>query len=175
MAFENAFTFKKWANAELLACGERQLHLLPEHDATFFIRILNHTAVVDGLFISRLSGEPELDAADNTVETPTYTQLKERIERNDSWLVQFATSVTQETMRRSISFQFTDGDYGRLSVEEILFHLLTHSSNHRGMASRTLAANGLDRPKDTFTRYLHEMEPSRREDAQRALSSRIIS
>lgn len=78
-------------------------------------------------------------------------------------------------MRRSISFQFTDGDYGRLSVEEILFHLLTHSSNHRGMASRTLAANGLDRPKDTFTRYLHEIEPSRREDAQRALSSQIIS
>ncbi|WP_409372704.1 hypothetical protein [Pseudoalteromonas sp. bablab_jr011] len=49
-----------------------------------------------------------------------------------------------------------------MSVAEILIHLLTHGSNHRGMASRVLAANNLERPKDTFTRYLHQLEPLRR-------------
>ena len=49
MLFANAFKYKQWANAELLAFGERQLHLLPESDATFFVRILNHTTVVDSL------------------------------------------------------------------------------------------------------------------------------
>ncbi|MCD1193085.1 damage-inducible protein DinB, partial [Vibrio cholerae] len=28
-----------------------------------------------------------------------------------------------------------------------------------------LAENGLERPKDTFTRYLHETEPTRRESS----------
>lgn len=162
MLFENAFKYKKWANAELLAFGERQLHLLPENDAEYFIRILNHTTVVDSLFISRMTGSPELYSADNTLETPTLSELKERIEKNDSWLVHFATTAAPETMSQVISFKFTDGDSGRLSVEELLIHLLTHGSNHRGMASRTLAANGLERPKDTFTRYLHDAEPNRR-------------
>ena len=165
MLFENAFKYKKWANSELLAFGERQLHLLPEKDAVFFIRILNHTTVVDSLFISRMSGTPELYSADNTPETPTYSELKERIERNDSWLVHFSATATPETMSQIISFKFTDGDYGKLSVEEIMIHLLTHGSNHRGMASRTLASNGLECPKDTFTRYLHEVEFFRREQA----------
>ncbi len=168
MLFAKAFQYKKWANSELLTFGERQLHLLPESDAVFFIRILNHTAVVDSLFISRMSGAPELYSADNTVETPTYSELKERIERSDSWLVDFSAAATPETMSQTISFKFTDGDFGTLSVEEIMVHLLTHGSNHRGMASRTLASNGLERPKDTFTRYLHEVEPSRREEVRRA-------
>jgi uncharacterized damage-inducible protein DinB len=86
LLFTNAFKYKQWANSELLTFGERQLHLLPESDAVFFIRILNHTTVVDSLFISRMSGTPELYSADNTVETPTYPELKERIERNDSSL-----------------------------------------------------------------------------------------
>ncbi|EMP89497.1 dinB family, partial [Vibrio paracholerae 87395] len=62
-------------------------------------------------------------------------------------------------------FRFIDGGFGQLTVEEILLHLLTHGSNHRGMASRVLAENGLERPKDTFTRYLHETEPTRRESS----------
>lgn len=66
MFFTEAFQYKQWANEELLRFGERQLHLLPDDDATFFIRILNHTAVVDSLFISRLSNEAEQYRADKT-------------------------------------------------------------------------------------------------------------
>lgn len=164
--FSEAFKYKAWANAEMLSYGERQLHQLSEADKTFFVRILNHTAVVDSLFISRIGGTPELHAADNTVETPTIAELRERMSSNDTWLIGFAQSAGLEELGRCISFQFTDGDKGQLSVEEILLHLLTHGSNHRGMAARVLAAQGLERPKDTFTRFLHQIEPWRREPAE---------
>lgn len=170
MLFANAFNYKRWANAELLSLGERQLHQLPQSDAEFFVRILNHTTVVDSLFISRLSGEAEQYGADNTRQTPTFAELKARIAHNDAWLVDFAERVTADELQRVISFRFTDGDHGQLSVEEVLLHLLTHGSNHRGMASRTLAMHGLERPKDTFTRYLHEAQPARRELASQAAS-----
>lgn len=163
MRYANAFRYKQWANIELLSFGERQIHLLPEGDANFFIRILNHTAVVDSIFISRISGTQEQFSADNTIETPSFSELRGRMELNDSWLVQFTESVSSNDLDRIISFQFTDGDFGQLSIDEILLHLLTHGSNHRGMASRVLAENGLERPKDTFTRFLHELEPFRRD------------
>ncbi|NIY90677.1 DinB family protein [Vibrio diazotrophicus] len=164
MQLAKAFQYKQWANAELLVLGEQQFDKLPQDDAIFFVRILNHTTVVDSLFISRILGEPEKYSADNTVETPTIAELRQTMEENDSWLVNYAQSLTPEELERSIVFKFVDGDLGTLTVEEILLHLLTHGSNHRGMASRTLAANGLERPKDTFTRYLHQAEPSRRQN-----------
>ncbi len=170
MLYANAFSYKKWANIELLAFGERQLHLLPEDDANFFIRILNHTSVVDSLFISRISGTQEQFAADNTVETPSLSELRDRMEENDSWLVKFAESTSPTDLERIIAFQYTDGDYGRLSIDEILLHLLTHGSNHRGMASRVLASHGLERPKDTFSRFLHELEPFRRKAVEGLIS-----
>lgn len=163
MQLAKAFQYKQWANAELLALGEQQFDKLPQDDAIFFVRILNHTTVVDSLFISRILGESEKYSADNTVDTPTLAELRQTMEENDSWLVNYAQSLTSEELERSIVFKFVDGDLGTLTVEEILLHLLTHGSNHRGMASRTLAVNGLERPKDTFTRYLHQAEPSRRQ------------
>ncbi len=54
MDFSKAFHYKKWANTQLLDLGEQQFSGLPESDATFFVRILNHTTVVDSLFISRI-------------------------------------------------------------------------------------------------------------------------
>ncbi|MFM2480912.1 DinB family protein [Celerinatantimonas sp. YJH-8] len=162
MDFSKAFQYKEWANSELLHLGEQQFSRLPESEATFFIRILNHTTVVDSLFISRILGESEKYSADNTVETPTLSMLRETMKQNDSWLVQYTKAASKEELERVIPFRFVDGDTGQMSVEEILLHLLTHGSNHRGMASRVLAANNLERPKDTFTRYLHQSEPSRR-------------
>ncbi|EPD2588276.1 DinB family protein, partial [Vibrio cholerae] len=121
--------------------------------------------VVDSLFISRILGEPEKYSGDNTVETPSLSELRRTMNEHDSWLVDFTQSVSADELKRNVTFRFIDGGFGQLTVEEILLHLLTHGSNHRGMASRVLAENGLERPKDTFTRYLHETEPTRRESS----------
>lgn len=158
----NAFKYKQWANQEMVNFGLKQIDKLSPNDATFFIRILNHTAVVDSLFISRIKGVSEYFSADNTLETPSLTELSQFMSENDAWLVDYCTFATSQELAREIVFQFTDGEVGRLTVEEILLHLLTHGSNHRGMASRVLLENGLERPKDTFTRFLHQVEPNRR-------------
>ena len=162
MSYLRAFQYKMWANKELLALGESQLASLSNEDATFFIRILNHTTVVDSLFISRIAGEPEKYTADNTLETPNISALREIMHSHDSWLIDYASKISIDELKRKINFRFVDGENGELNVEEIFLHLLTHGSNHRGMASRVLAENGLERPKDTFTRYIHIAEPSRR-------------
>lgn len=164
MYFAKAFRYKKWANIELLNLGERQLAKLSDKDAMFFIRTLNHTTVVDSLFISRILGEEEKYSADNTVETPSISTLMQTVEENDSWLIRYVDSLSSEELNRVVSFKFVDdGGLGQLAVEEILLHLLTHGSNHRGMASRVLAENNVERPKDTFARYLHQNEPFRRQ------------
>jgi len=158
--FIDAFQYKAWANQEILNFGSRQFDRLPQEDGTYFLRILNHTAVVDALFIARLRGRPDPFDSDNTVDTPTLESLRNFMSQNDSELIAISESV--EALDRWISFTFADGDCGQMTVAEIFMHLLTHGSNHRGMASRTLANNQLDRPRDTFTRFLHQRDPARR-------------
>jgi uncharacterized damage-inducible protein DinB len=158
-----AFRYKAWANRELLDCGERQWPSLPEEDARFFVRILNHTHVVDRIFIGHITGGPHGFDADNTVETPTLAVLRAAMTRTDGWLVEYVARADQAELARDVPFVFTDGDRGRMRVDEMLLHLLTHGSNHRGMAARVLAVNGLERPGDTFTRFLHLTDPARRD------------
>lgn len=166
--FTDAFHYKAWANQELLDCGERQWDALPEEDARFFVRILNHTHVVDRIFIGHITGKPHGFDANNTTETPTLAALRAAMVQTDGWLVAYAERADAMELARDIPFVFTDGDRGRMRVDEMLLHLLTHGSNHRGMAARVLANHGLDRPKDTFTRFLHLTYPERRDGGMRS-------
>jgi uncharacterized damage-inducible protein DinB len=161
--FADAFRYKAWANQDLLDHGERQWQSLPEEDARFFVRILNHTHVVDRIFIGHLTGKPHGFDADNTAETPTLAALRAAMAEVDGWLVEYTERVDTAELARDIPLVFTDGDRGRMRVGEILLHLLTPGSNHRGMAARVLATHRLDRPRDTFTRFLHLTYPERRD------------
>jgi uncharacterized damage-inducible protein DinB len=160
--FADAFRYKAWANHALLDDGERQWAALPDEDARFFVRILNHAHVVDRIFIGHLTGKPHGFNADNTATTPTVAELRATIAQADAWLVDYAAGATAEELAREIEFEFTDGDRGCMRAEEILLHLLTHGNIHRGMAERVLAVHGLNRPADTFTHFLHLTNPSRR-------------
>ena len=49
-----------------------------------------------------------------------------------------------------------------MTREEMLFHVLADGAYHRGNVGMILTPCGIDRPKDTFTRFLHLSEPDRR-------------
>jgi uncharacterized damage-inducible protein DinB len=61
-----------------------------------------------------------------------------------------------------LDFTFTDGDAGRMSKEEILFHVLTHGGYHRGNVGQVLKSISVAPPRDLYTKFLHLNEPSRR-------------
>lgn len=106
-SFIDAFEYKAWANQELLDFGSRQLDRLPEEDATFFVRILNHTAVVDALFIARIHGRPDPFDGHNTVDTPTLDSLRSFMRQNDSALIDIARNC--DDLNRPVCADARDG------------------------------------------------------------------
>lgn len=164
---ESQFRYKAWANAQLIDA----LSLI---DATRYaeswrmaIRLLNHTYVVDRIFAAHLVGEEHSYESTNTPETPTLEQLGQDIEKSDRWYVEYANRAATDSLKDSIVFTFTDGDSGSMTREEVLTHILVHGAYHRGNVGMLLPSCGLDRPSDTFTRFLHLMEPERRTGKQR--------
>ena len=157
------FAQKTWANAELYDCMatvDPAQHAEPLHTA---IRTLNHIYVVDRIFRAHLLGEPHGYTPTNTVETPALGELHFAVAETDLWFESYLAGVTADALAESLVFRFTDGDAGRMTREEMLFHLLTHGAYHRGNVGQVLKGISVTPPRDLLTKFLHQREPARRQ------------
>lgn len=154
---------KAWANRELfaeMAKVNAQLHPERHHLA---IRILNHIHTVDRIFAGHLRGEPHGFTGTNTEATPTLDELRASVEHVDGWYLDYVRALPPERFDEVVGFRFTDGDAGRMSREEMLAHVLSHGSYHRGAVGMLMEQSDVPPPRDLLTRYLHLHEPKRRE------------
>lgn len=159
---KNLFLYKRWANAELLKLlGQIDAKRYPDQYA-LAIRLFNHTLVVDQIFIAHIKGEKHSFSANNTEVMPTLSTLSDSVSQTDAWLIDYVSNVSQEELEKEIAFTFTDGDAGCMSISEILNHLIIHGTYHRGNIGMILGDCGLNRPSDTFTKFIHQFEPDRR-------------
>ena len=97
--FQKLFQYKQWANQELLATALSKMDVLAQEDAVFFIRILNHTLVVDQIFTAHLTGQPHTYTATNTVETPSLSELAEAISISDAWFCEYTQTLSKEELK----------------------------------------------------------------------------
>ena len=160
---QSLFRHKAWANEELyakLAKVDTTGHAAERHAA---IRVLNHVYVVDRIFAAHLTGAAHGYTATNTTETPTLDVLCDAVAASDRWFVDYVGELAPQALTEEIAFTFTDGTAARMSREEMLAHVTTHGSYHRGAVGRILAQ--VDGPPlaDLYTAYLHRSEPQRRE------------
>ncbi len=157
----NLFAYKAWANQELLS----QLATVDASHADTLhnsLRLLNHTYLVDRLFKAHLNQETPPFHATNTKDTPSLAELQQAIADTDQWLLDYIATLTEPQLTDVLEFNFTDGDRGRMSREEILHHLIAHGAYHRGNVGQNLRLIGIAPPRDLLTRFLHQQEPERR-------------
>jgi uncharacterized damage-inducible protein DinB len=159
---QSLFAQKSWANNELfnkLATVTSAEHAGAVHTA---IRTLNHIYVVDRIFQAHLLGEQHGYTATNTDETPELGELQFSVAETDAWYEKYVSNISHSQFGESITFRFTDGDAGTMSREEILLHVITHGSYHRGNVGQVLKSISVVPPRDLYTKFLHVSEPARR-------------
>ena len=159
---KSLFGYKAWANSELFALLAT---VPPEHaDALHTcIRTLNHIYVVDRIFRAHLSAEPRPFETTNTKETPSLSQLHSDVQATDAWYLDYVSSLTVPALNEIVNFDFTDGDRGSMSREEMLLHVSTHGGYHRGNVGQLLKSIAINPPRDLYTKFLHQSEPARRQ------------
>jgi uncharacterized damage-inducible protein DinB len=157
------FKQKAWINRETFDQMLKFDPLAQQAERHSAIRILNHVYVVDRIFAAHLSGEMHAYTATNTAEMPTLETLRDAVLASDQWYVDYTAKLSDAQLAENIAFTFTDGDKGRMSREEILAHVATHGSYHRGAAGRVMVQSSLTPPPDSLTTFLHKFEPERRE------------
>ena len=159
---QSLFAQKSWANNELfnaLAAVNDAEHAEAVHTA---IRTLNHSYVVDRIFQAHLLGEPHGYTATNTEATPELDDLQFSVAETDAWYESYVSRSSAQALGESLTFRFTDGDAGTMTREEMLLHVVTHGSYHRGNVGQVLKSISVAPPRDLYTKFLHVSEPARR-------------
>lgn len=157
---QRLFRYKAWANDELLT---RLAKLGSEPQITgLAIKALSHTYTVDRIFAAHIRREAHSYTSANLGEMPTLESLSADIRKSDLEYVEYLSAIDSELLAEQIDFTFTDGAPGRMSREEMLMHVVTHGTGHRGQVSAVMLLNAIPAAKDGFTTYLHEIEASTR-------------
>lgn len=156
---KSLFDYKIWANAELF---DVLATVTSETDLHVAIRTMNHIYVVDRIFRGHLLAEPHGYDATNTKATPALAELRAAVTETDAWYRQYVASLDDAALAEQVRFQFTDGDSGTMSREEMLMHVITHGGYHRGNVGQVLKNIAIAPPRDILTKFLHVSEPGRR-------------
>ena len=162
-ALQSLFAQKSWSNNELfnaLATVPAEQHADAIHTAT---RTLNHIYVVDRIFRAHLLGDAHGFTATNTETTPELGELQFEVAETDAWFEDYMRGTADAALSKSIKFQFTDGDAGTMTKAEMLLHVVTHGSYHRGNVGQILKSISVAPPRDLYTKFLHQSEPVRRQ------------
>ena len=160
---QSLFRHKALINEEFFAVIDRvdaEAHAAERHA---MIRLMNHIYVVDRIFAAHLCGESHGYAATNTPETPALEALRDAVRASDRGYLEVVDALTPPQLAQTVDFTFTDGQHGRMSREEMLGHVITHGSYHRGEVGQMLKRLSAAPPRDLFTAYLHRDQPQRRE------------
>jgi len=158
----NQLRYKQWADSRTLeAVALIDLQRFPS-EIEFARQQLNHMVRVEEVFRARLLGSKEPHSSSNSEVVPMLEQLSKRLLESNDWLRTYAESMPSEKLVEKIRFHFLDGQGGTMTREEVLFHLVNHGTYHRGAIGRALDLAGGLRPADTYTVFVHAMEPGRR-------------
>jgi uncharacterized damage-inducible protein DinB len=156
------FQYQVSADEELLTALAAFPESGPSENLQSAFRVLNHAQIVDRIFAANLRKEPHGYTASWTSEPPAFGDLASAIRKTDRWYLDYMVQVTPEELEETIDFTFTDGGQGRMSREEMLAYVITHSGYHRGEAGRLLPDIENTAMRDVFAGYLHRAEPRRR-------------
>ena len=117
--------------------------------------------IVEELFRSRLSGSPAPHDSTNTKLIPELNELERRLMDSSDWYLIYISKLENE--HKQIVFTFVDGKRGMMTIQEILFHIISHGSYHRGNIAHALDLALVPHPVDGYGIYIHQEEPERRE------------
>jgi uncharacterized damage-inducible protein DinB len=99
------------------------------------VHTLNHNYIVDEIWRGHLEGRDHGYTARNTTDTPALAALWVQQHAAHQWYTQWADAVTDAAVNERVEYELIGGNKGAMTRGEIMMHVVTHHSYHRGFAA----------------------------------------
>ncbi len=154
--------YNAWANNVMfeavaaLPAGEAE----KERTSLFrnMVHTLNHIYVIDRIWQAHLEGRDHGYAARNTKDHPPLAELWVLQKEADNWYVQWSDAQSDATLDEKKNFTLIGGTLGVMTCGEILLHVTTHCSYHRGFVADMFFQVPARGPTMDLPVYLREAE-----------------
>jgi uncharacterized damage-inducible protein DinB len=152
--------YKAWANR----IAFESVMAIPAEEAlkprvtTFknMVHTLNHVYVVDDIFRHHLVGRRHSYSARNTELTPPLDELWARMQEMDRWYLDLVRGWQADDVSSMVHFEFVGGGAGAMTKDEIILHLVNHSTYHRGFVGDMLKQVPYYWPANDLTVFLRD-------------------
>ena len=156
--------YNAWANKLIFEA----VGALPEDEALKprpgvfrnMVHTLNHIYVIDRIFQAHLERREHGYTARNTAEHPPLAELWRIQQEIDTWYIGRYDAMSAAELNQKVEFTFVGGGQGVMTRAEILFHVVNHTTYHRGnVASAMYAVPGCRPPATDLPVFLRDVPP----------------
>ena len=131
--------YNAWANRVMFDA----VAALPDGEATRprtslfrnMVHTLNHNYVIALIWQAHLQQREHGFAARNTPDHPPLGELRRSQELLDAWYISQSDNLPEAALAERLSFTLIGGNRGEMSRAEMLLHIVTHCSYHRGFVA----------------------------------------
>ena len=152
--YDTLMRYKRWATNGLTATIAASIDRIDPLDRLLIVRLLDHIQSVDEIFGDNLEGRAHGRRAPRSFELPAFETLARKAIVTADWYVSYADTLTPAQRDETIDFTFSSGAPGRMSRGDMLLHVATHGTYHRGNIGVLLQKNGIEPNADRLTDFL---------------------
>lgn len=135
-AVQTLTRYKAWADEIFLSvvASLPESELVAPRQISFgsLIRTLNHSYSMDCVWQSHLLGRPHGFTTRNPIDHPPIKELTVNQLGLDAWYVAYADSLSLGQLSEVVEFEFIGGGVSAMSREDIVLHVVNHTTYHRG-------------------------------------------
>lgn len=153
--------YQHWANEVMFTSLD---HLQPEFiasDQGLFFNSIHHTVdhmlLVSQTWLARLQGD-NLTPDYRAIAHPDWRELKNALRQETRKLQAWLQAQPDDFYDQRIGYTGGDGKIRTMWVRDMLVHLFTHYTHHRGQVSAVATRLGAPCPEMDFVYYRREME-----------------
>lgn len=118
---------------------------------------LNHIYVVEDIFKSHLSEQSHNYIGLNTRHYPSLVELISKQSQMDEWYYNYALQLTDKTLYENIHFKFQDGKDGEMTKLQILTHIVTHDTFHKGFVNEMVYKIPSNMPNNDYPVFVRDI------------------
>jgi uncharacterized damage-inducible protein DinB len=143
--FKRLFSFNNWANKEVLAC------LIANHiEDEKIIRLMSHIAHAQGNWYKRIVNQQN----DVMVwDVMSVEEMSRQLEQNGKHWLDYLNRLQESDFKRSTHYRNLQGKAFINDIQDILAHVVNHSTYHRGQIILSIRNAGYVPPVTDFIQY----------------------
>lgn len=148
------FDHMRWADARVLRLA-RGMDLDPEVSDRV-LRLLAHVIAAERVWLSRVTGEADRDLP--IWPDWSIAEAAEAAEGVDAAYARLLEGLTDEDLARIVEYSNSRGVPFRTRLGDILVHVATHGSYHRGQIAASVRSGGGEPVNTDFITFVREID-----------------